>query len=193
MTEYNKLINYLILSIIVLICSALGVFLIINFNNIANPELVPGYVEGQATFAYGRDSYARFRNWGFYYPMSVIPYLIFFESILLALLIINKKLKFKKTQWILILMIFLFLAFSNHIIDFLIQLLNIENPWRIEYHIGNLFEIVFYLGFLFLLVVPPILFFLKKFKNYRKFLILIFTTVLTMIVFIIAHLEFFFD
>jgi hypothetical protein len=117
MTKFCKLINYVILATLFLICIAFGFFLKTNWNFILNPELVPGYVEGQSTFQYAREDLAYYRNWCYHYPMTIIPYLIYIESILLAHLIFKKSLLLTKLQLFTIVLFLLFIIFSDYIFD----------------------------------------------------------------------------
>jgi hypothetical protein len=180
LTEYSKIINNTILGIIILICAAFSVFLIVNWNYISNPELVPGYVETQATFSYGRDNLAKYRHWGFQYPMAVIPYLIYIESVLLVHLIFKKNLLLSKVQWIITLTFLLIMIFSEFIFANLYKLLDRNEFWKIEYQFDNI-------------IASFILMFIPKFKKYRKFLILSLSTILLLVIFVFAHFEFFFD
>jgi hypothetical protein len=193
LTEYSKIINNTILGIIILICAAFSVFLIVNWNYISNPELVPGYVETQATFSYGRDNLAKYRHWGFQYPMAVIPYLIYIESVLLVHLIFKKNLLLSKVQWIITLTFLLIMIFSEFIFANLYKLLDRNEFWKIEYQFDNIIGTAFYVAFLFLLIASFILMFIPKFKKYRKFLILSLSTILLLVIFVFAHFEFFFD
>lgn len=191
--EYFKLINYAILATLILICTAFSIFLIINWNYISNPELVPGYVEPQATFSYGRDNLAKYRHWGFHYPMTVIPYLIYIESILLIHLIFKKNLLLTKLQWFAIFVFLLFMIFSDYIFDNLSELFNLNNFRQIGYSFDNILEASFFIAFLFLLITSIILMFIAKFKSYRKFLSLNIATILVFVIFVFAYFEFFFD
>ena len=176
-----------------MICAAFSVFLIVNWNYISNPELVPGYVETQAIFSYGRDNLAKYRHWGFHYPMAVIPYLIYIESVLLVHLIFKKNLILSKVKWIITLTFLLIMIFSEFIFDNLYKLIDRNEFWNIEYQFDNIIGTGFYVAVLFLLIASSILMFITKFKKYRKFLILSLSTILLLVIFVFAYLEFFFD
>jgi hypothetical protein len=193
MTKFCKLINYVILATLFLICIAFGFFLKTNWNFILNPELVPGYVEGQSTFQYAREDLAYYRNWCYHYPMTIIPYLIYIESILLAHLIFKKNLLLTKLQLFTIVLFLLFIIFSDYIFDNLLELFNSNNLRQIGYRFNDFLDASFYIAFLFLLIGSPILMFFAKFKSYRTLLILNISTILMYLIFIYAYMELFFD
>ncbi len=193
MIEFSKFITYAILIVLIITCIALGIFLITNWNFINNPNLVPGYIETQATFSYGRDNLAKYRYWCFHYPMATIPYLIYIQSILLVHLIFKKNLLLTKFQWLAIFLFLLFMIFSDFIFDNLSEIFDSNNYRQAGYHFNNFLGSSFFIAFLFLLFASIILMFIAKFKNYRKFLILNLATILVFVIFVFAHFEFFFD
>jgi hypothetical protein len=193
LTEYSKFINNTIIGIILLLCTAFSVFLIINWNYITNPELVPGYIETQATFSYGRDNLAKYRHWGFHYPMAIIPYLIYIESVLLLHLIFKKNLWLSKVQWIMTLTFLLIMIFSDYLFDNIYKVIDRNEFWKIQYYFDSVLGTASFVTILFLLIASIILIFIPKFKKNRKLLILCLSTILLFVIFIFAHFEFFFD
>jgi hypothetical protein len=193
MTEYSKYINYIIFFTLLLICLAFSVFLIINWNYISNPELVPGYIDAQATFSHGRDDFAKYRHWGFEYPMDVIPYLMYFQSILLIHLIFRKNLLLSKSLWLAVFTFLVFIIFSDSIFNILSDLFNSNDIRQIGYRFNDFLGVAFFIIFVFLLIASITLMFVSQFKKYRKMLILNLLTILILIIFVVAHFEFFFD
>ncbi|RFN59575.1 hypothetical protein [Marixanthomonas ophiurae] len=193
MASFPKLIINTLFLLLILICTAFTIFLIVNWNFISNPALVPGYVESQATFAYGRDDLAKFRNWAFNYPMAILPYLIYIQSILLVHLIIKKNLLLNKLQWVALFVFLLFMIFSDYIFDNLSEIFNSNYYRQTGYDINDILGVLFNIAFLFVLISSLILIFIPRFKNYRKLFTLNIITIVVFVIFIFSFIEFFFD
>lgn len=89
----------------------------------------------------------------------------------------------KKRQGLVILLFLLIFIFSEFIFDKFSDITNSTILRQTGHYIDYFLEAYFYLAFLFLLICSPILMSLPKFKNYRKFLVLNFSTVILFIIF----------
>lgn len=89
----------------------------------------------------------------------------------------------KKRQGLVILLFLLIFIFSEFIFDKFSDITNSTILRQTGHYIDYFLGAYFYLAFLFLLICSPILMSLPKFKNYRKFLVLNFSTVILFIIF----------
>ena len=189
--DHHKTFNLLMSITLMLVCAAFGVFLILNWKYISNPQLLPNY-RGNSIFEYQEDL-ARFRHWGFFYPWIVLGFLIYFQTFLLAYLLIRKNLNFSLRKWIIILVGTLLIYFFPTILDFLSELFHF-NPYD---YTSLSFSRLISNGLMLLIVIlffmSVMMLFLKPFRNYTKFLAITFFTSVLNVVFIFAFMELFFD
>lgn len=172
----NKSIPWIISILLLLIGSAFAFFIYTNWAYITNPSLIPNYHEGNAFFAYGNDALATYRNWGFYYPMAVIPYILFVQTILLLRLIVKKHRNLSLNQWALV-----FLAITIAIL--------IPSSQTIT----RLFLWLILLLVLFAGIAPIVLLFISHYRKHWRFYGQTIFTSLLYIVFVNAYFVLFFD
>lgn len=180
----EKTINYIIVSVLVLIFIALGIFILANWSYLSNPHQISNYPK--FSIFEGREDLAKYKDWCFFYPWKTICYLSFFQIIVLIFLRTYKKMEMSKIGLITILIILISLYFSNDIFQFL----SISEFTQIDSSI--LFSPSFCFS-VYLFLFSLVLFFFDSYKKYRFFLILNLITALTSILFVFGYIMLFFD
>ncbi|MGB1037879.1 MAG: hypothetical protein ACPGYY_04470, partial [Bacteroidia bacterium] len=139
--NYSKSINLIIPILQSLTLVGLGIFLIVNWHFISNPQLLPNYFEGQSIFGNGRDNFAKLRNLLFYYPWDLIQYLIYLQSILLIYLLFKKNLIINLRQGLVIIALWFFCIFSDYAFNILSDLFDSSNFREIQYLTSDAVEV----------------------------------------------------
>ena len=165
--EFKK-INYILITLQIFTLIAFGIFIISNLEYILNPTLIPNYNENGSIFEYEKEKFAKFKDWGFFYPWYVVLFLTFSQTIILGILLIKKN-KINMSELILTSILVLLLFFLNDVIQF-------------SFYIAII---------LFLLII--ISSFLKKMKLKRSFLLLNMVTLIFWVVFLFTYMKLFFD
>ena len=172
----SQIINFLFSLFFLYALTSLLFFLYVNKGYILNPESIPNYNETVGYFAYGKDDLAKFRELGFDTPMSIFPYVIAFQSVLLMIFI-----KFKKVS----------ISYLTIIVGILLFLgyLFLKDDNIIIRSIGENFVV---LSLPFILIATPILF-ISTNPNNKYFLIQIFFTVILFLIYFYWDFVLFFD
>ncbi len=189
--DHSKTINQLIFIALLVVCSAFGLFIILNWKYISNPFLIPNY-RGNSIFEYQEDL-AKFRYWGFFYPWNVLGFLIYLQTFMVTYFLIKKNLNFSTLQWIIIIFSLIFIYTSPEILDFLSNTIGF-NPYNyIDLNLHRTISNVLMILVVILFFVSIWMIFLKSFRHYRKFLAITLFTAIMNIIFIFAFMELFFD
>lgn len=181
-----------ILIFLVITLILFGIFLILNWNYIINPQLNPAYDSTGNAFGYNEHA-SKFSNWGVYYPLTIFPYIIFLQFILLIKLFIKKNIYLTLKQWIISLMIVLLFAFSQEIFEVFYKIFNRTEILHFGFEIKGLRDFTLVIIVILMFFLSFILTFISKFKEYRVLLILTWISVSFYIILFTSWFLLFFD
>lgn len=191
--SHSKAINKLMFILLLLVFGAFGLFLILNWKYISDSDLHFRNVISEAIFANGRDDLAIMEEWGFYYPWAVVCFLVYLQSVMMTYLLVKKNLDLSRRQWVVLvglLIIFIFLPILLEYFETSFHSRILEN---LEDYVDDFVTVGILIFTFLLLFASSILFFVKRFRNYKKFFVISFFTVFLNLVFIYSFIELFFD
>lgn len=178
---------------LMLVCGAFGLFIILNWKYISDPDVQFRNVISEAIFTSGKGELPLIRDWGFYYPWILVGFLIYFQSFLCIYLLIRKNLSLTLRQLIILISSLIFIMFLPMLLEYLSSFLGC----KVLRDLGSRINDINVSGLMILIIIlfftSSILFFSKRYRNHRKFLALTFITVLLNLVFIFTFIELFFD
>lgn len=175
------------------VCATFVLFIILNWKYISNPGLHFRNVISEAIFTSGKGELAIIRDWGFYYPWAVVCFLIYLQSVLTIYLLTKKNLELSRKHWALLIGILTVFMFLPILIKYFESLSNSKALGDLEYFIDDFVTAGSIIFTVLLFFTSLILFFVRRFKNYKKFFAISFFTVLLNLVFIYSFIELFFD
>lgn len=174
-------------------CCAFGLFIILNWKHISNPELHFRNAISEAIFAYERDDLAIMRYWGFYYPWSVVGFLIYLQSVLITYLLIKKNLYLSSIKLMAIISSLIFLMFLPTLLEFLSDVFESRILKNLEIDISDFISTGIMICTILLFFCSIIMFFVKRCRKFRKLFALSIFTVIMNVIFIYSFFELFFD
>lgn len=172
---------------LILVCAAFGLFIILNWKYISDPDIQFRNVISEAIFANGRDAEARMKQWGFYHPWGVVCFLVYLQGVMAIHLLIKKHLALSRLQWLFLIGTLAFYMFIPRLWEYF-DIMEDSDFFVPDIVTGG--TVIFTL---FLFFASLILFFQRKFSSYRKFFAISFFTVMLNLVFIYSFFELFFD
>lgn len=175
------------------VCAAFGLFIILNWKYISNPDLQFRNVISEAIFTSGKGELAIIPDWGFYYPWAVVCFLIYLQSVSTIYLLTKKNLELSRKHWALFIAILIFFMFLPILIEYFESLFNSKALGDLEYYVDDFVTVGLIIFTIFLFFTSLILFFVRRFKNYKTFFAISFFTVLLNLFFLYSFIELFFD